>query len=60
VSRLTPDQRHELERQLHQRAILPLALSPDHIERYYHGFSNRVLWPLFHYLIDRVPIDAAG
>ena len=24
------------------------------------GFSNRVLWPLFHYLIDRVPVDADG
>ena len=60
VSRLTADQRSDLERQLRQRAIAPVTLSRDHIDRYYHGFANRVLWPLFHYLIDRVPVDAAG
>ena len=32
----------------------------DQVERLYYGFANRVLWPLFHYLIDRVPVDAAG
>jgi trehalose 6-phosphate synthase/phosphatase len=60
VSRMTSDQRHDLEHQLRQRGIVPVALSRDQVERYYNGFSNRVLWPLFHYQIDRVPIDAAG
>ena len=32
----------------------------DQVDRYYYGFANRVLWPVFHYSIDRVPIDAAG
>jgi trehalose 6-phosphate synthase/phosphatase len=57
---MSSEQRHDLDRQLRQRAIVPVALSGDHIERYYNGFANRVLWPLFHYLIDRVPVDAAG
>jgi trehalose 6-phosphate synthase/phosphatase len=35
-------------------------LSHDQVDRYYDGFSNRVLWPLFHYLIDRVPVNATG
>ena len=26
----------------------------------YEGFSNGVLWPLFHYLLDRLPLDATG
>jgi trehalose 6-phosphate synthase/phosphatase len=60
VSRMTPDQRQTLERQLRERGIVPVALTRDHIDRYYHGFSNRVLWPSFHYLIDRIPVDAAG
>ncbi|MEO7274266.1 MAG: bifunctional alpha,alpha-trehalose-phosphate synthase (UDP-forming)/trehalose-phosphatase [Vicinamibacterales bacterium] len=60
VSRLAAQQRAMLEQQLRARAIVPVHLSTEHIERYYHGFANRVLWPLFHYLIDRVPIDAAG
>jgi trehalose 6-phosphate synthase/phosphatase len=60
VSRFTGEQLHDLDSQLHHRGIVPVHLSPDEIDRYYHGFANRVIWPLFHYLIDRVPIDAAG
>ena len=60
VSKFGPDQRRDLDRQLDERGIVPVYLSQDDIERYYNGFSNRVLWPLFHYLIDRVPVDATG
>ncbi len=28
---------------------LPIFLPPDHFKRYYTGFSNGTLWPLFHY-----------
>ena len=24
------------------------------------GFCNGVVWPLFHYLVDRIPVDTAG
>ncbi len=27
----------------------PVFLSPTEIEKYYYGFSNRTIWPLFHY-----------
>ena len=60
VSAFTPEQRREVDEQLHARRIVPVHLSTDHVERYYHGFANRVLWPLFHYLIDRIPVDATG
>ncbi len=60
VSQLSTDQHHELDRQLEARRIVPVHLTHEHVERYYHGFANRVLWPLFHYQIDRVPVDAAG
>ncbi|MCP3987419.1 MAG: bifunctional alpha,alpha-trehalose-phosphate synthase (UDP-forming)/trehalose-phosphatase [bacterium] len=30
--------------------VAPVALSETDITRYYHGFSNRTLWPLFHSL----------
>jgi trehalose 6-phosphate synthase/phosphatase len=33
VSRMTPDQRHGLERQLREREIVPVALSRDQVER---------------------------
>ena len=60
VSQFTSDQRGELDRQLHQRGIVPVHLSHAQIDRYYHGFANRVIWPLFHYLIDRIPVDDTG
>jgi trehalose 6-phosphate synthase/phosphatase len=40
--------------------MVPVHLSADQVERCYYGFANRVLWPLFHYFLDRVPVDAAG
>jgi len=29
-------------------------LTPDEVEHYYHGYSNRFLWPLCHMTLDRV------
>lgn len=60
TSSFSPEQRAEVDRQLAARAIVPVTLSEDQVNRYYNGFANRVLWPLFHYLIDRVPVDAIG
>jgi trehalose 6-phosphate synthase/phosphatase len=52
--------RTELVRQLQARRVVPIFLSADEVARYYDGFANRVLWPLFHYLVDRVPVEASG
>ena len=60
VSTFSDTERQALDRQLAEQHIIPVHLSAEAIERYYNGFSNRVLWPLFHYLIDRVPVDATG
>ncbi len=32
-------------------------LTPTQVQGYYHGFSNRTLWPLFHDLIEQPVID---
>jgi trehalose 6-phosphate synthase len=37
--------------------LVPVALRKVQVENYYHGFSNRTLWPLFHGLVDRVVIE---
>jgi trehalose 6-phosphate synthase/phosphatase len=60
VSRFTDRERAQLDDELQRGGIAPVHLTSDHVDRYYHGFANRVLWPLFHYLIDRVPLNAAG
>src|SRR5258706_13554682 len=36
-----------------------LPLSAPEVERYYEGFSNSTLWPLFHYFVNGMRIDAA-
>src|SRR5262252_9770970 len=36
----------------------PVALTAREITAYYGGFSNRTIWPLFHYSIGRARIDA--
>ena len=37
----------------------PVALSPDDVTRYYQGFSNAILWPLFHGRLRRVELNRA-
>jgi trehalose 6-phosphate synthase/phosphatase len=60
VAGLTIEQGADLDRQLAERSLAPVWLTRDDIEQSYLGFANRVLWPLFHYLIDRVPVHATG
>ncbi|WP_164007783.1 bifunctional alpha,alpha-trehalose-phosphate synthase (UDP-forming)/trehalose-phosphatase [Pyxidicoccus trucidator] len=55
VSRLTDAQRAKVEAQLEGLRCVPLYLSASEVSRYYEGYSNRVLWPLCHYMVDRIP-----
>ncbi len=38
-------------------ALAPVELSTTEVRRYYSGFSNRTLWPLFHSLPERTEFD---
>jgi trehalose 6-phosphate synthase/phosphatase len=58
VSRLTEDQRKKLGVHLEEQRLVPVYLSSVEVSRYYDGFSNAVLWPLFHYLTDRIPLHS--
>ena len=40
-----------MERIIAQHCI-PVSLTHGEIENYYHGFSNRIIWPLFHYFTE--------
>ncbi|MFP2928540.1 bifunctional alpha,alpha-trehalose-phosphate synthase (UDP-forming)/trehalose-phosphatase [Pyxidicoccus sp. 3LG] len=55
VSRLTDAQRAKVESQLADLRCVPLYLSASEVSRYYEGYANRVLWPLCHYMLDRIP-----
>lgn len=37
----------------------PVALSTDDVTRYYQGFSNAILWPLFHGRLRKVELNRA-
>ncbi len=60
VSKADASLQEELQRRLREQRVEPVFLTAAEVERYYDGFSNRVLWPLFHYQVDRVPVDASG
>ena len=53
---LTPQQQAQLDRQLADMRLVGVPLTDEQVSRYYEGFSNGVLWPLFHYLLDQVPL----
>jgi trehalose 6-phosphate synthase len=36
-----------------------ISLNDADYERYYNGYSNRVLWPICHYLLDFIQYDSA-
>jgi trehalose 6-phosphate synthase/phosphatase len=57
VSRLDADQREQLDTRLADLKTAPVYLTQGEVSRFYDGFSNGVLWPLFHYLVDRIPND---
>src|SRR5512147_1142834 len=55
LRKLTPEQRAAVEEELAARHLLAVNLSPSEVDRFYHGYCNSVIWPLFHYLIDKLP-----
>jgi len=38
---------------LAKKAAIPVALTSQDIERYYHGYANSTLWPLSHYFLEK-------
>lgn len=37
--------------------VVPITLSADELERYYEGYCNGVLWPLFHSFPSQLPLE---
>jgi trehalose 6-phosphate synthase/phosphatase len=48
--------RRSLEAEFRAHNLKLVELEPCDVEGYYDGFSNAVIWPLFHYLLDRIPL----
>lgn len=43
-------EKKQIEEQLLPKRIVPVFLSEEQIKGYYEGFSNEILWPIFHYI----------
>jgi trehalose 6-phosphate synthase/phosphatase len=57
VTGLSAEQRSALDARLAELRAVPVHLSAEEMTRYYDGFSNGVLWPLLHYLLDKIRVE---
>ncbi len=48
-SKITPEDEKQIVKNLAVESCRPVFLSGNEIDQYYHGFSNKTVWPLFHY-----------
>jgi trehalose 6-phosphate synthase/phosphatase len=52
--RRASDHDAEIDALLASRRLAPVHLTAQEARQYYEAFSNGVIWPLFHYLLDRM------
>lgn len=52
-------EKEKISAALHAMHMAPIFLNQDEMERYYEGFSNKTIWPLFHYFTQFVNYDPA-
>ncbi len=58
IADLTDTERTQLDAELRTLRTVPVWLSRQEIHQYYDGLSNGVLWPLFHYLLEWIPLES--
>jgi len=46
----------ELGERLAEARVVPVPLTEEEVQQYYEGVCNGVIWPLFHYLVDQLPL----
>jgi trehalose 6-phosphate synthase/phosphatase len=52
--------RAELEHELGKQGLRPIFLSRAEHKGFYEDYSNAAIWPVFHDLVDQVPMEIAG
>ncbi|HEU4535680.1 MAG TPA: bifunctional alpha,alpha-trehalose-phosphate synthase (UDP-forming)/trehalose-phosphatase [Polyangiaceae bacterium] len=58
VGKASEAERKAIDGRLRAMRTGPIYLSSSEVAHFYDGFSNGVLWPLLHYLLDKVRLDA--
>jgi trehalose 6-phosphate synthase/phosphatase len=54
-AKIHPDERLDIEGSAY--SLCPIALTTTETRRFYHGFSNGALWPLFHSMPGQMALD---
>jgi len=49
-----------LEQQLAALGTVPVYLTDQEVDRFYEGYANGLLWPLFHYITGPMPLRVEG
>lgn len=57
LGHLSADDRTTIDAALESDSLATVELTEREIGGFYETFSNSVIWPLFHYMLDRVPLD---
>jgi trehalose 6-phosphate synthase/phosphatase len=52
--------RAELENQLEKQGLRPIFLTRAEHKGFYEDYSNAAIWPVFHDLVDQLPMELAG
>ncbi|NJO87414.1 MAG: bifunctional alpha,alpha-trehalose-phosphate synthase (UDP-forming)/trehalose-phosphatase, partial [Lewinella sp.] len=47
-----PSEQQSVRRELARQRLVPVFLTEDEINLYYEGFSNKTIWPHFHYFTE--------
>jgi len=49
---INPEMQKKVDEAVQKEQCVGVNLTEDDIQNYYYGFSNRTLWPLFHYFLE--------
>jgi trehalose 6-phosphate synthase/phosphatase len=52
--------RAELEEELDSQGLRPVYLTRAELKGFYEDYSNAAIWPVFHDLIDQLPLEISG
>ncbi len=50
-------QKEEIGKKLEAEKCMPVYLEKEDVDKYYYGFSNETIWPLFHYFTEFTTYD---
>ncbi|MCC7109447.1 MAG: bifunctional alpha,alpha-trehalose-phosphate synthase (UDP-forming)/trehalose-phosphatase [Deltaproteobacteria bacterium] len=57
---VSAEEREVLDKTFEGLGVAPVTLSADEVERYYEGYANGVLWPIFHSFTGQLPLEIVG